>query len=150
MRLIGPAVLLDYDRRQHKKESNDAGQDSAISEGHARPVALSIGGAPWERIFAREGGSGEPDQGIRDSIHHRPLDAVLRVREGHRPIGHRRAKQFDCHQVSCSPSRPLSSRDLQHQFSSGMASHSAFERQPGVRQRDYFCDNGTDCAGIYQ
>jgi hypothetical protein len=61
-----------------------------------------------------------------------------------------KGKQFDCHQVSCRPSRPLSSRDLQHQFSSGMASHSAFERQPGVRQRDYFCDNGTDCAGIYQ
>jgi hypothetical protein len=34
--LIGADVLLDNDGTEHKKESNDAGQDSAIVEEDAR------------------------------------------------------------------------------------------------------------------
>ena len=44
----------------------------------------------------------------------------------------------------------LSSRDLQHQLSSGMAGHSAFKCLSGLRQRDCFRDHRADCAGIYQ
>ena len=62
-----------------------------------------------EWLFAREGGPGKPDQGLQDSIYNCPLDAVLRVRGGHRPIGHRRANGSVVTWPSCSPSRRMTS-----------------------------------------
>ena len=47
--------------------------------------------ASRERLPPREDGPGEPDQGLRDSLHDRPRHAVLRVRGRHRPVRHRRA-----------------------------------------------------------
>ena len=47
--------------------------------------------ASRERLPARQDGPGTPDQGIRNSIHDRPLHPVLRIRERHRAVGHRRA-----------------------------------------------------------
>ena len=66
--------------------------EAAAGVGHH--VALSVVGTdrlPDERLLPREDGPGKPDQGLHDSLHDRPRNAVLRVRGRHRPIGHRRA-----------------------------------------------------------
>ena len=66
--------------------------EAAAGVGHH--VALSVVGT--DRLLRsgyipREDGPGKPDQGLQDSLHDRPRNAVLRVRRRHRPIGHRGA-----------------------------------------------------------
>src|ERR1700716_2149021 len=39
-------------------------------------------------LLWRQAGSGKSDQGLRDSLHDRPLDAVLRIHRRDRSIGH--------------------------------------------------------------
>ena len=66
--------------------------EAAAGVGHH--VALSVVGTEspsckW--VLPREDGPRKPDQGLQDSLYDPPLNAVLRVREQHRPIGHRGA-----------------------------------------------------------
>jgi len=62
--------------------------EAAAGVGHhvARHRATSC-----ERLLPRKAGPGNPGQGFPDSLYGRPRNAVLRVREQHRPIGHRRS-----------------------------------------------------------
>ena len=83
--------------------------EAAAGVGHH--VALSVVGTerlPDSGYLPRQDGAGKPDQGLRDSLHDPALDAVLRVRRRHRPIGHRRAT------VRLSPAllQPIASDDV--------------------------------------
>ena len=49
-----------------------------------------------QRLLPRQGGAGEPDQGLRHSLHDPALDAVLRVRRRHHPVGDRRRRRSAC------------------------------------------------------
>jgi hypothetical protein len=66
--------------------------EAAAGVGHH--VALSVvvtDRLPASGLLAREDGPGKPDQGLQDSLYDPSLNAVLRVRERHRPIGDRGA-----------------------------------------------------------
>ena len=45
-----------------------------------------------KRLFAREDGPGEPDQGVRNSVYDRSLHPILRVHRPHRRIRRRRQR----------------------------------------------------------
>ena len=62
-----------------------------------------------QRLSARQDGPGEADQGLRHPLHHRSLDAVLRVPGRHRPVGNGRGYRPRFHLPIFSRSRRTTS-----------------------------------------
>ena len=82
----GPRVLRDL-RPQPARRGGDRRREApsrAVGRRHRPPSR--------KRLFPRQDGPGEPDQGVRNSVHHRPLDPVLRVPRPHRRIRRRRRR----------------------------------------------------------
>ena len=79
--------------------------EAAAGVGHH--VALSVVGTdrlPESGYFRAKMAQENLIKASEHSLYDRPLDAVLRVRGRHRPIGHRSGRRFACRLPFCSPS----------------------------------------------
>ena len=87
--------LLAAEKRRRRRASR-----CAVGRRHRAPAG--------ERLFPRQGGAGEADQGLRYSLHDPAFDAVLRVRRRHRPSG----TDGDAIRLSPALLQPIASDDV--------------------------------------
>ena len=99
--IAGAQVVVDV---ANSPSFEDNGSFGVLRDGRTKPTCRGSGRwrgtsrcavgrrhrAPsCEWLLPREDGPRKPDQGLPGSLYDRPRNAVLRVREQHRPIGHR-------------------------------------------------------------